>query len=93
MSTPIDNSTFYIDSDTRSVEQRARDLLAGHSHFHGRASTFEFQCSESILVVRGVVPTFYLKQLLQTVLKEIQGVGGIDNQVIVISSEGISSVR
>jgi hypothetical protein len=36
------------------------------------------------------VPTFYLKQVLQCVLRDVEGVRGIDNQVVVISSQGLS---
>jgi hypothetical protein len=40
------------------------------------------------LIVRGAVPTYYLKQILQHVLKGIDGVRLIDNQVQVISATG-----
>ena len=46
-----------------------------------------------VLTVRGCVPTFYLKQVLQTMLKELNGVGRVDNQVDVVCSSGLSSVR
>jgi len=46
------------------LARRARDLVARHSHFYGRAEIFEFECSDNVLLVRGRVPTFYLKQLL-----------------------------
>jgi hypothetical protein len=36
--------------------------------------------------VRGTVPTFYLKQLLQNVLKDVDGVRAIDNQVAVVAN-------
>jgi hypothetical protein len=68
------------------MEQRARALVEAHSHFVGRARLFEFQFSDDVLVVRGNVPTFYLKQILQSVLKDLDGVRWIDNQVSVISS-------
>ena len=90
---PTGNSVIYFESDSPTVEQRAHELLARHSHFQARASTFEFQYHESVLVVRGSVPSFYLKQVLQTVLKELKGIGALDNQVVVVSCEGMSSVR
>ena len=73
------------------VEQRAHDIVNRHCHFHRRASRFEFQCEENILIVRGSVPTFYLKQLLQCALRDLDGVLAIDNQVQVVSSQGFSS--
>ena len=74
----------------RKVEQRAHALVNAHPHFHGRAAQFEFVCREEVLVVRGLVPTFYLKQVLQTMLKDLDGVSLIDNQVTVVSPDGLS---
>lgn len=74
----------------RKVEQCAHSLVNAHPHFHGRAAQFEFVCREEVLVVRGLVPTFYLKQVLQTVLKTLDGVTLIDNQVTVLSPDGLS---
>lgn len=75
------------------VGQRARAIVAGHSHFHGRVSSFQFVEQDDTLVVRGCVPSFYLKQVLQTVLKAVDGVRSIDNQVDVVACDGLSSVR
>ncbi len=41
-----------------------------------------------MLVVRGCVASFYLKQMLQTVLKDLDGVRQIDNQVEVVATNG-----
>ena len=71
------------------MERRAQALVEAHHHFVGRAQLFEFQFREEVLIVRGSVPTFYLKQVLQSVLKDLNGVRLIDNQVTVASSEGI----
>ncbi|MEX0641528.1 MAG: BON domain-containing protein [Pirellulales bacterium] len=75
------------------IEQRARELLDTHSHFLGRSRQIEFACRDEVLIVRGMVPTFYLKQMLQTVLKELEGVRLVQNQVTVISSGGFSDMR
>jgi hypothetical protein len=69
------------------VTNRARDLIAQHPHFRGRAHSFDFEWSGNVLVVRGCVPTFYLKQLLQDALKRVQGIERIDNRVDVFSYE------
>jgi hypothetical protein len=68
-------------------------MLESHIHFRGRASRFELICQEDVLIVRGIVPTFYLKQVLQTVLKDINGVRLIDNQVQVVSAAGLSGIQ
>jgi hypothetical protein len=42
---------------------------------------------EGVLAVRGQVPTYYLKQLAQTVVRDIPGVEVINNQVLVVRLE------
>ncbi len=44
-------------------------------------STSQYECETDVLTVRGIVPTFYLKQLLQSALKDLNV--RIDNQVAV----------
>ena len=46
---------------------------------------------ENRLVLRGRVPSFYLKQVLQTLLRDLTCVAQIDNRVDVVSSSGLSS--
>lgn len=77
----------------RQIEQQARTVVDAHSHFYGRADRFEFHCRDEVLIVRGIVPSFYLKQLLQVALQSLQGVDRIENQVAVVSSEGLSSIE
>ena len=43
--------------------------------------------------LRGNVPTFYLKQVLQTRVQGLWGANEIRNDVNVISSSGLSGVR
>jgi hypothetical protein len=76
----------------REIERRAFDMLDAHPHFHGRAATFEFACGKDVLVVRGMVRTFYLKQMLQTALRNVSGARRIDNQVRVISDYGLVGI-
>jgi hypothetical protein len=74
---------------SEDMEQLARTMLDTHSLFTGRARLFEFQYREEVLVVRGSVPTFYLKQVLQSVLKDMDGIRRIDNQVMVDWNDGL----
>jgi hypothetical protein len=46
---------------------------------------------DGALVVEGVVPSFYLKQLLQQVLRDVRGVRRIQNRVAVVNAYGLSS--
>jgi hypothetical protein len=76
-----------MESDRASTELAARSLLASNFHFHGRADDFTFQFDEEsgVLTVAGTIPSFYLKQLVQSVLRTLTGVSRIDNQVQVAS--------
>jgi hypothetical protein len=71
------------------IEERAKALLESHPLFSGHLNFFDLQCCGDVLTVRGCVPTYYLKQILQTVLKNLDGVRLVDNQVTVDISEGI----
>lgn len=81
-----------LDSAWIDPIRTARALLAEHDHFAGRTHRFEFDQADEVLFVRGQVPSFYLKQLLQSALQGVAGVERIDNQVDVICSDGLSSV-
>jgi hypothetical protein len=52
----------------------------------GVQALFGYEYQEDVLIERGCVPTFYLKQVLHTVLRELEGVKCIDNRVDVISA-------
>ena len=45
--------------------RQARILVESHPQFVGRSRLFEFECVGDTLVIRGAVPTFYVKQILQ----------------------------
>jgi hypothetical protein len=76
----------------RGVLQAARAVLEGHMHFRGRADLFVLTAYEDVLIVRGSAPTYYIKQMLQAVLGQVEGVTRVDNQVVVINPQGLSSV-
>jgi BON domain len=78
---------------TSCVEQAAYEIIASHHCFHGRARSFEFDQNGDVLTIRGHVPSFYLKQVLQVLLKNLEGVERIDNQVEVVNPQGVSSVK
>jgi len=71
------------------LELRAHLLLEQHPHFRGRAELFHYECQDKLLTVRGVVPTFYLKQLIQVVLMQLDDGIQIDNQVTVTAYTSI----
>ena len=75
------------------IEHLARIQLDRHCHFRGRVDGFEFRNRDGVLTVRGRVPSFYLRRLLEKVLLRVDGVQSIDNQVDVVCCDGLSSVR
>jgi hypothetical protein len=75
------------------IEELARTELDRHCHFRGRVDGFDFEYRQGVLRVRGRVPSFYLRELLQRVLMRVNGVRSIDNQVDVVCCDGLSSVR
>jgi hypothetical protein len=64
--------------------RRAQQLLGRHPHFRGRAHLFQFECTDRAVVVRGRVPSYYLKQLVQSALQELGTEIRIINSVEVI---------
>lgn len=73
--------------------EKAKRIVTQHPHFRGCAITIEFIECDQVLLVHGQVPSFYLKQVLQTALRDVSGITRIDNRVDVVSSDGLSSVR
>lgn len=69
------------------TELAARELLSRSIHFQGRADRFAFKQQDDVLIVEGVVPTFYLKQVLQCLLRNLDAVRRVDNRVKVISCD------
>ncbi len=86
------NVTGALTEDSQVV-LHARDLISRHAPFSGRADCFEFECSKNVLVIRGRVPTYYLKQLLQDALKQLEGISSIDNRVEVVANGGFGATQ
>ncbi len=61
-----------------------RARLEQHPHFRGRSSQYTIALVDETIVMTGQFPSFYLKQLLQEVIKVMPGVVSIDNQVHVV---------
>jgi hypothetical protein len=75
------------------IEQAARKWIARNCPYKFYFSNVDFHFNAGVLTLHGRVHSFYLKQVLQTVLGELPMVERIDNFVEVISSVGLSSVR
>jgi hypothetical protein len=73
------------------IVRRAAHHLSQHNLFRCYLESLEIDCRDAMLVVHGKLPSFYLKQVLQTTLRDVSGVRQIDNRVNVTSSSGLSS--
>lgn len=82
------NSSGSICQDCEIVQQAASDL-AEHFHFRRHLAGIVIDSQSGELHVSGNLPSYYLKQLLQTVLREVPGVKRINNQVAVVASTGL----
>jgi hypothetical protein len=71
----------------------ARQHLEHHPHFRGRISDVYIEHEGRTLFLKGRLPTFYLKQLIQEAVRHIPGVHHVRNLIDVVSADGISSVR
>jgi hypothetical protein len=80
-----DQPTQRAAGSNNKIESQARLLLENHAHFRGRSKRFEFNYCAGMLTVRGAVPTYYLKQMLQCALSNLDGVRVIENEVTVMS--------
>jgi len=72
---------------------QARKQLSQCDHFRCRCDSIGIEYQKGDLVLMGRLPSFYLKQVLQTVLRGLPGVERIDNRVDVVSPTGLSSVK
>lgn len=83
-----------VDGSQRpAVELLARRQLAEKCTYAFCFNQVTFSFSQGILTLEGRLPSFYLKQVLQTALRDLDGVTRIDNRVDVASPTGLSSVR
>jgi osmotically-inducible protein OsmY len=76
-----------------TIEDLAKQRLANDCPYSFYFREIDIEFTDGILMLRGRVPSFYLKQVLQTLLTKVNGVSRIENQVDVVSATGLSSVR
>lgn len=65
------------------ITSRARDVLEECPLFRGRSDLIHVDKRDGQLVLQGRLPSYYLKQMLQTVRRDVEGVRRIDNRVVV----------
>jgi hypothetical protein len=90
-----------FDQNEESVKLHgARGIVAGKVQQRLSACPYSYcfnrvkwRYAHGTLTLEGSVATFYLKQLLQTLLRGVENVERIANDVDVVSSTGLSSER
>jgi hypothetical protein len=90
---PVIERKFTANPLADDVVRRAYDILDASCQFHGRCESFAIVHSEGLLTVAGCVPSYYLKQMLQELLKGVDGVRCVENHVDVIGIDELSSAR
>jgi osmotically-inducible protein OsmY len=68
-------------TDCEDIAERAQTLIANNLYFRGASYPLSFESYEKVLVVNGCVPSFYLKQLIQSALCGLEGVERVVNEV------------
>ena len=69
-------------SNDSTIREVAESHLRRHSYL--ALKNISCECRHGQLTLRGCVPSYYLKQIAQTVVAEIDGIAGIRNEIEVI---------
>jgi len=74
---------------TEIVEKRLRESM------YLSLRTVNCQFEEGLLTLRGIVPTFYVKQVILSLLEDLEpeGIKRIKDEIDVVNPRGLSSVR
>ena len=72
-----------------AIVSLARRCLDSHPHFHQRCQTIGIEWIDDRLVLTGQLPSFYLKQLAQEAVRELEV--AVVNQIEVVCCDGLSS--
>jgi hypothetical protein len=75
-------------SHDRRVEAQAARMIEIHPHFRGRSQWVQCHCRNRQLILKGKLPSFYLKQLAQEALRCLKGIDRIENRIQVASPVG-----
>ena len=78
----MDSKTFVPVPQARQKELVERCL---RSNSHSALSNISCDCLGGVVLLRGSLPTYYLKQVAQEVVSHLAGVEQIDNQIEVVS--------
>lgn len=66
-----------------AIVARVRTAIEESTLFRGRSHLIRVDERDGRLILEGRLPSYYLKQMLQTMLRDVEGVRQIDNRVAV----------
>ncbi len=74
-------------AESQDLEARMIELAERCLHSNPCLAMKNVSCDyhDGVLVLRGCLPTYYLKQLAQQVVVDLEGVERIDNQVEIVT--------
>jgi len=76
-------------SVTEIVEKRLQESM------YVALRTVSCHFKDGLLTLRGIVPTFYVKQVIFSLVEDLEseGIKGINDEIDVVNPRGLSSVR
>ena len=67
-----------------------RQRLENHPHFRGRSRWIQARSRGGVLRLGGCLPSFYLKQLVQTIARTVPNIQRVVNRIAVQDACGVS---
>lgn len=75
------------------MRQRVIESLESNPNFHGRLHGIQVESQGDTLVLNGAVASYYMKQLLQESLRQVDGIVHIENYVKVVKPDALPSIE
>ncbi len=84
-----------IEPENRNSQVETKELAERCLHSNPYLALKNISCDyhNGVLVLRGCLATYYLKQLAQQVVVGLEGIGHIDNQIQVVTPAILSRQR
>jgi len=89
----LDECQVRLRESDHAIEEAIRQRIEENGAYAFYFSEVVYNCSYGVVKVCGCVPTDRLKHALWSVILDLDGVNEIDDQLDVVSSTGLSSIR
>lgn len=80
-------------TDAAELIRRVEAVLCDQPSLRGHMGKLSFELEDGTLKLRGSLPTFHLKQVLQATLRNLPGVSTVENRVEVSAPRGTGQVK